>query len=598
MKKSYQPIRKLHGKALYNGFLAGAGKIFEHQQYINSINVFPVRDADTGTNLASTFHSIVHHCIPSNNAKETAVSIADAAILGARGNSGIIFAQFLYGFGNELKGHSGMNVHQFSTAIKESVRYAYESITNPMEGTMISVIREWSEAMEDIREKTDDFVRLLMEAHQKAMDALKATTDKLDVLKKAKVVDAGAKGFVLFLEGMLEYMKTGIVPETHAPVVIEEEFVVEDDHSQFTYRYCTEVLLENSQLPLAKVKAQLKPMGDSLVVAGSEKKMRIHIHADEPDKVCTMLSQNGKLVYQKVDDMLLQKEVATRPLSKTAILTDSTCDLPDEILDKHQIHMVPLTVHFGEKFFIDRMTIQPETFMEMLETVSVHPSTAQPTRKEFINKYNYLDTHYDNILALHLTSNMSGTWSGSVKAVEALSPEQQKKIYVRDTKRLSTGLGMLVLRTARAAEAGMPYDELVKKQEEWSKKTHLLVSSKTLKYMVKSGRVSAMKGRIGSLLNLKPMVKINDRGVSELVGKPFTEKQSRRLVLNEMQKIAGQNKIWGYAISHFQNMETAQWYAEQMEQLTGRKPEFISSGSPVIGAGVGPGTVALSVMVE
>ena len=136
---------ELDGKRFYYSFIAGAQKIFEHYQGINKINVFPVADGDTGTNLASTMRSIIDTTIPTKNIKVTADALADAALVGARGNSGIIFAQFLYGFSNEITGEKNLTIEDFAEIIKKAVRYAYEAIANPVEGTMISVMREWAE---------------------------------------------------------------------------------------------------------------------------------------------------------------------------------------------------------------------------------------------------------------------------------------------------------------------------------------------------------------------------------------------------------------------------------------------------------------------
>ncbi len=155
---TYTPNSKeLDGKQLYYSFLAGAQRIFDNQKLLNKINVFPVADADTGTNLASTMRSIIDTAIPTDNIKITANALADAALVGARGNSGIIFAQFLYGFSNEIKNEKSITVQSFKEIIKEAVKYAYDSISNPVEGTMITVLREWSEGLDAIHEKVDEF---------------------------------------------------------------------------------------------------------------------------------------------------------------------------------------------------------------------------------------------------------------------------------------------------------------------------------------------------------------------------------------------------------------------------------------------------------
>ena len=155
---TYTPdSKKLDGKQLYYSFLAGAQRIFDNQGNLNKINVFPVADADTGTNLASTMRAIVDTSIPTDNIKITAAALADAALVGARGNSGIIFAQFLYGFSNEIKSEESMSVDTFAEVVNKSVGYAYESIANPVEGTMITVLREWAEGVDAIKHKFDDF---------------------------------------------------------------------------------------------------------------------------------------------------------------------------------------------------------------------------------------------------------------------------------------------------------------------------------------------------------------------------------------------------------------------------------------------------------
>ena len=129
MTSNNKQITEIDGKQLYHSFISGAHRIFENQKLINKINVFPVADADTGTNLASTMRSIIDIATPNLNLKLTAVSIADAALTGARGNSGIIFAQFLYGFGNELKAKETITVEDFAESMRNAVKYAYEAIS-------------------------------------------------------------------------------------------------------------------------------------------------------------------------------------------------------------------------------------------------------------------------------------------------------------------------------------------------------------------------------------------------------------------------------------------------------------------------------------
>ncbi len=602
LNKPTRSLTELDGKTLYYSFLAGAQKIFENQVLINKINVFPVADADTGTNLASTMRSIVDSPIPTSDLKITAAALADAALTGARGNSGIIFAQFVYGFSNEIQKHETVSVETFAEVLKKAVGYAYEAIANPVEGTMITVIREWAEFIYILKDTIQDFIELLTQAYHKALESLQATTKKLEVLAKSNVVDAGAKGFVVFLQGMVEFVKVGELRKLLAGremVVLADSEVV--THDVITYRYCTEAMLvmdEKKNADPQQIRKSIVHLGDSMVVAGSAKKTRVHIHTDHPAKVMKILTKYGNISFQKVDDMVMQQEIASNAKYPVALVTDSTCDIPQNLIEKYQIQVVPLSVHFGENYFLDRLTILPAQFYSMLDKSADYPSTAQPAYKDFFNRYSYLASHYDSIIGIHISAAMSGTWSNSSKASHAVSEHSGKKISVINSKRLASGLGLITIRAAKALESGATHDEITSKLETWSNNTKLFASSKTIKYMVKSGRVSHTKGLIGSLLGLKPIVTVNNEGRTEVFGKPFTEKASMELIMGRIKSMASEKKIWGYAISHARNHNAAKWYAQQMRELTGLEPEFINDASPVLGVNVGPGVVAMSVMYD
>lgn len=592
--------KTLDGKRLYYSFLAGAQRIFDNQVFLNKINVFPVRDADTGTNLASTMRSIVDTFIPTDTFSNTANALADAALVGARGNSGIIFAQFLYGFSSSFKDEVTIDVTRFSDAVAQGVKQSYEAISNPVEGTMITVLREWAEDIQVLKDKIDDFNQLIIQSYARASESLANTPNLLEVLAKANVVDAGAKGFVVFLEGMIDFFKHGELKQILGARNVVKTQLLEESHDpeHVNFRYCTEAMIVADNIERNKLRSKIEHFGDSLVIAGSPTKMRIHIHTDTPDKLFTRLSRFGSITFQKVDDMVMQMDLFDHRKHNIALLTDSTCDLPQEFLEKNQISMVPLSVHFGDTYYLDRLTLAPGRFYKMLAKTKVYPSSAQPTFKEFSNKYNYLSTHYDSIVAIHLSEAMSGTTSNSRKAAKTISNFAKKPITVINSKRISSGLGLIVMRAAEALDSGTTHEELTQNIEKWATDTELLVTAKTMKYMVKSGRVSAIKGFVGKLLKIKPVVIVNDLGKTETFGKPFTEKASMKMAMALATKKISNRKIWGYAISHAENEHAALWYAAQMEELTGMKPRFIAEASPVLGTNVGPGVVALSFMYQ
>ncbi len=593
----------LNGKRFYFSFLAGAQQIFEHQNGINKINVFPVQDGDTGTNMASTMRSIVDSHIPTGSLKDTAEALADAALMGARGNSGIIFAQFLYGFSSCIQDIEDITVEKFSKALKEAVRYSYESISNPVEGTMITVMREWAEAIDKLKESIDDFNQLIIASLKAAHKSLAATPEKLEILAKKHVVDAGGKAFVYFLEGMISFFNNGNVREVlkNRNVVKIEDINSTISHEEINFRYCTEalIILEKSRPELKEIiRSQIDYLGDSLVIAGSSKKIRLHIHTDTPSKLFQQIAPYGNIIYQKVDDMVMQNEMISEHKLNMGLITDSTCDLPQEIVDRYQIQVVPVKVQFGEKFFLDGLTISPYEFYRQLDSSKIYPTTAQPSYHDFLNKYEYLSSHFDTVVAIHLSKNLSGVWSNSYKAGTTVANHQKKDISVLDSKKTASGLGLIVLRAAKAIEAGADKKFIEEKMEKWSKNTKMFVSTKTIKYLVKGGRVSPIKGFFGKLISLKPLLVVNDEGKIDLFGKPVTTQGSIDMVLKEMRELVKNNRVWGYSISHANNQETAQLYIDEMKKLTGLDPEFVSPVTPALAVHTGIGVVALSIMVE
>lgn len=296
--------------------------------------------------------------------------------------------------------------------------------------------------------------------------------------------------------------------------------------------------------------------------------------------------------------MVMQNEIQFNRKYRVALVTDSSCDLPKEFIDKYQIQVVPLSVHFGDSYFLDRLTINPPQFYAMQEKSEVNASSAQPASKEFQNKFEYLATHYDSILGIHLSQALSGTWSSSEKGSRDVVSRTGKQIDVVNSKTLTGGLGLILLRAARALECGASHDDLMGKMEEWKSKSFVRVSVTTLKYIVRSGRVSPFKSFVAKLLDLKPVIIIDNEGKAILFSKSFSSKGCMKKVMQNIGKLTNGKKVWEYAITHANNPEAANWYAVEMEKLTGKKPVFIDHASPAIAANIGPGIACVSLMLE
>jgi DegV family protein with EDD domain len=592
-------LTEINGRDFYYAFLAGSSRILKHQSFMNKINVFPVPDGDTGSNLASTVRHIIEQTRPDYSFKKTADSIAAAALDGARGNSGIIFAQFLYGISQKIDAEQKINVKRFSEAIKSALFYAISAIEKPVEGTIITVLRDWVNHIDKLKGKFDDFFQLIKESLKTAKKSLKETPRKLDILKKYNVVDAGAQGFVFFLEGIIDFLKEGNLKKILRFKTTKIE-PIKETHSfeDIKYRYCTEAILEGENLDKQSVKVILGELGDSVVIAGSRQKMRVHIHTNTPAKLFYQLKNLGALPFQKVDDMQRQYEAAHQRKWNIALVTDSVCDLPLEVMDHYQIHMTSINIHFGKSTYLDKKSITPDQFYTMLKEDTEFPTTSQPGLNDFINLYNHLSSYYDSIISVHMSKHLSGTWNASQKAAQQVTKETGKEITVINSHQLSGTLGLMVLRTAEAIANGLTHDEIVEQTEKWANQSTILVSVKTLKYMVKGGRVSPMKGWLANVLNLKPIVSVDAEGKSVLYDKAFSQKGNMKKVMKIIQRKMRNNTLWKYSVLHAHDPEDAAWFAEKLTQLLGKKPDFIIDISPAVGLSAGHGAVAVSLMLD
>lgn len=595
-----QPVFLIDGRYLYYTFLAGALRVLQNQTEINKINVFPVNDKDTGTNLASTVRSIMDSIKSNRSFTTTANVIAEAALTGARGNSGVIFAQFFYGLSLETNERHVLTFSEFAEMIKKSVRHMYQAVANPVEGTMLTVMSDWAEFLYSRRDIVTDFDQAIIDSMEILKKSLAETKEKLLVLKKMNLVDAGAKGFVVFIEGVIELIRSknlrNLVKETPQLVaLVHDEEAIGDT---IEHRFCTEALINNIKITQSEVQSILQRYGDSAVVAGAAKTTRIHVHTNHPADLFHELKDYGTISSQKVDDMIRQNEVVKNRKWNIALVTDSTCDLSQELIDHYQINVVPLNLNFGENHYLDKVTITPDQFYDLLDKSSSFPRTSQINERTFTNLYSHLASHYDAIISIHLSGQLSGTFLSSQKAASRIRDEFNKPVYAIDSNCLSGALGLIVLRTAMAIEKGASTEELLSKINSWIKKTSVFVSVKTLKYMVKGGRVSRPKGLVSALLNIKPIVSLDENGKAKLIGKTFSQASNVRLVMKKIALLNSREKIWNYVVLHAHNHSGAEDYITRMKDLTGRDPVSIIDISPVIGMNAGVGATAVSLMFE
>ena len=592
-------ISKLDSEKLYYSFVSGAQEVIKNKNSLNEINVFPVADGDTGSNLSSTMHAIILEAKISGSVKETMNSIADAALTGARGNSGIIIAQYINGIFLSLMDEETITIPSFAETIKNAVPYAYQAISDPVEGTIITVIREWADAVYSHKDLSANFSELFSKSLITANKSLEATTSRLKVLQDSRVVDSGAKGFVCFLQGFATFLRTGKVNLEVSDGAADLSFNEELIHSQgeIHHRYCTEALLSGDAIDLEELKAELALYGDSLIVAGNNHKARIHIHANAPEQVFQVLRKKGIILQQKADDMVRQNESAFDRKYAIALITDSIADIPQTMLDHYQVHMLPLNLNFDNTSYLDKVTMTPELFYPLLEEAIEYPKSSQPNP---IVVEKYLETvlsHYDKVIILTVAKEQSGTNSVFQNAVSKKLHEG-KKIAVIDSKRNSGAEGLLVMKAAEMIAAETPFDEIVGAIERLRDRTNIFVSVNNLKYMVRSGRLSRVSGLAAMTINLKPVVSIDAEGKGSIAEKAFSEKGNEKKLFRLLEKVNAQEEISRYAIVHANNPEKAEAYRKRSVALLGKEPEYIMNISTIVGMSAGVGTVAISYMCE
>jgi DegV family protein with EDD domain len=598
-------IKYLDGLRLKRSVIAGCNFVINKKEHLNNINVFPVPDGDTGTNMASTLKNIAD-TVQSNderNIDSMAIALADSALMGARGNSGVIMAQFFQGMNEGLKGLSRATTKNFSDAVSLANDSSWSAISKPVEGTILSVIRDWAKSVEEKSKKTDDFSELFKESLQDAKVALAHTPDQMAMLKKAGVVDAGAEGFVTMLEGIYHFIESGRISDIKRTGLSEtEEEELEphlDEHTvdDITFQFCTECLLVGDNMDREAIREKITSFGDSLIVAGSNRKIKIHLHSNTPEDVFEVLADYGHVASTKIDDMRQQfLNAHSDTKQEIAIAVDSCCDLPLEYIRKHHIHVIPLNVNFGEQTFIDRLTLTPKKFYERLENSKDHPKSSQPSPQKFKESFERLLQIYPRIISLHLSAKLSGTYQGSLSMANTIAPG---KIHVVDTESASVGVGLMVREIEPMIRANEPIEKILNHLEYCIKTIKVFISVQTLEYLIRGGRLSKTRGAVAKSLNIKPILGV-EHGEVVPITKVFGHSNALRKVMELVKETTKGKKNLRFGIAHANSVGIAEWYANEIQKYFEVDSEkiLITDVSTVIATHAGPGAAAVAVLYD
>ncbi len=296
--------------------ISGANNLYNKRKTVDELNVFPVPDGDTGTNMSMTASAMAKALseVVTPSATKIADTMSYATLRGARGNSGVILSQFFRGISKSLKGLDECGSKEFADALMQGSQAAYKAVMNPTEGTILTVSREVAKAAVNTAAETDDLTEVIKKAVERGYKTLKKTPDMLPALKKAGVVDAGGQGWLFLLDGVLHYLESGEVIKTEdgseqasSPQKTSQESI---DTKSIKFMYCTEFIIEKSaaDVNVASFRKAIENKGDCMLVIVDDEIVKVHIHTNNPGYVLERAVLLGSMINIKIDNMKYQHQ--------------------------------------------------------------------------------------------------------------------------------------------------------------------------------------------------------------------------------------------------------------------------------------------------
>ena len=561
---------------------------------LNRINVFPVPDGDTGTNLCLTLRAVAAAlrdlggdgaaALPLPYVAET---MAQASVRGARGNSGMMLSQFLLGFREGIGQRLRASAADLARAIGIGFERLRTSLDEPMEGTILTVAREAAD--EAGRASSESDLRVFMSRIvSRSEAALERTPELLAALKSAGVVDAGAKGFVRLLDGVKRLIEEGHIAQgavdrlsTGSSAAAQTEVEADRD-----YRYCTELMVRSlSLLDASEVRKALRAHGGSIVVLATGDLLKAHVHTDAPEAVFQLASSWGTLESTKADDMRAQHQAlqTRRPI---AFVSDTACDLPDELVLQYDIGLVPTQLIVDERPYRDRLELTSGEFFRRLRA-GLDASTSQPTPQAFTDAYQDAARAADQVIAVILSSALSGTYANAEAAARRFDP---KRVTVLDSRSASLGEGLLVVRGVELAAAGWKPDAIVRELQRVRAQSGGFFTVDNFERLVRSGRLGRGRAWLGTKLNLKPVMALTMEGKIDPVGRARGREGARRRLLELLDEaLTPRPRALRIGIAHGDIPEFAETLRAELVAKYRPMQCLVSPITPVIAAHAGIG---------
>jgi uncharacterized protein len=587
----------LSSGSLMKAVKRGAQRVIQVRHELNRLNVFPVADSDTGNNLVSLMRSILSALTHTHETvSDTLHAIAKNALIGAKGNSGMIFAQYMNGVARNYQPRNGESHEALVHALYYAVADAFQAVFHPQEGTMLSVMKTWATSLySSIR--TAPLSESLVSAKQEAYVTLQDTKTIHPILRKHGVMDAGAQGFYEFIAGLTEVLlgeeDVEIIEDMEKSFLMDSHIHTEVDAAHApVLRYCMEAVIDGGW-SAAEVIPLVQDLGDSLVVATGVSSTRIHLHTDSPQELVPRIEQLGAVTHIKADDMKQQYYDAHVNTVKTAIVTDSIADIPQHMIDEKNIHIIPLTILVDDVEHLDKITMTNRRAVDLANDKQRSISTSMMTQAQILRLLEGLEATYENVLFITVSSKLSGVYQGIYKALESYRGPLHTAAV--DSKLNSIAQGLLVQKAMEYVQADMTLERIQQLIMQDRDRAEIYVSVSDLAPMINSGRIPQRLGKMVKRLQLKPIVKLDPAGKGVLAHIGFTtsgnQKKIKKLVMKNKQSI---ERI---AIGYTTGSTDAEAWAAYFESA-GIRVDFVTTTSSIIALSAGENATAVAVMYK
>ena len=480
-------VTKLNGLRLQRMIVAGANELHANKQAVDAMNVFPVPDGDTGTNMSLTMLAAARETEKGDALRvdEVTKRASGGALRGARGNSGVITSQILRGFAKGLEGLEEAGVKELTAAMEQGVKTAYKAVMKPKEGTILTVARACAEAAVVESEKTDDIEVFLKAVLEHAHDVLNQTPDMLPVLKEAGVVDAGGRGLLYILEGALKHINSEEALQVAEPTqqtAKEYAALASVDNESITFGYCTEFFI-NVKNPddatVQQLKSYLGTIGDSSVCVSDDEIIKIHVHTDHPGLALEKALTIGSLSGLKIDNMREQHNNIidfTASEKKTPVEQARAAQPVQEERPKKDIGFVSISAGSGLTAIFHNLGVD-----EVIEG----GQTMNPSTEDILNAVDKINA--DHIFILPNNKNI-------ILAVEqAAKLSEDKKLYVIPTKSVPQGISAMF-----CYEEGADPEEMAEEMKE----AITAVATATVTYAVRETTIGDKEIHEGDILGI------------------------------------------------------------------------------------------------